>query len=61
MKDLYDLVISSYKNEIVTLKSEIYFLREQIKEKNCWIGNFLCSKPKVDKVQEKDHQNINSR
>ena len=34
-------IINVYKEEIETLKSEVYFLREQVKEKDSWMKSFL--------------------
>ena len=41
---VYDKLISSYKDEIDNLKSEVYFLREQLKEKDSWLKNLIFTK-----------------
>ena len=38
-----DNLIDLYKEQIETLKGEIYFLREQVKEKDSWMKAFLCA------------------
>ena len=49
-----NFVINKYKDEINNLKGEIYFLRDQLKEKNYWISQFLI--PKYPEVNIKNFE-----
>ena len=51
-----NLVINKYKDEINNLKSEIYFLRDQLKEKNYWISQFLIPKYPEDNKKNSEER-----